>query len=67
MEETENWHDSANWNRNQMLVDLSLIPEEYEEKILHEYNTAVCGDRSKIFNYFIRHKLNKLMGSIQEF
>ena len=59
--------ETSNWNRNQMLVDLSLIPEDYEDKILEAFNTAVCGDRSKLFNYFVKHKLNKLMGSIEEF
>lgn len=58
---------SSNWNRNQMLVDLSYIPSVYEQAILAEYNKPVNADRSKIFNYFVEKGLKNLMNDIQDF
>jgi len=57
----------SNWNRNQMLVDLSYIPQEYEQAILAEYNKPITVDRSKIFNYFVEKGLKNLMNDIQDF
>jgi hypothetical protein len=57
----------TNWNRNQMLVDLSYIPNEYEQAILSEYNKPINPDRSKIFNYFVEKGLKILMNDIQDF
>jgi hypothetical protein len=57
----------SNWNRNQMLVDLSYIPQEYEQAILAEYNKPITADRSKIFNYFVEKGLKNLMNDIQDF
>jgi len=58
---------TANWERNQKLVDLTYIPEEYESNILKEYMIPPKGDRSKIFDYFVKNKLKGLMDNIQEF
>jgi hypothetical protein len=61
-------HDlSSNWNRNQMLVDLSYIPSVYEQSILDEYKKPVQADRSKIFTYFVNKGLKNLMNDIQDF
>ena len=57
----------TNWNRNQMLVDLSYIPNEYEQAILSEYNKPINPDRSKIFNYFVEKKLKMLLENIGDF
>jgi len=56
-----------NFARNKTLIDLSMIPQEIEEKILKEFNEQPKKDRSKLFNYFVSHKLKNLMESIQEF
>ena len=58
---------NSNWERNQKLVDLSYIPEEYERNILSEYIIPPNGDRSKIFDYFVKNKLKGLMDNIQDF
>ena len=58
---------SRNFARNKTLIDLSMIPQEIEEKILKEFNEQPKKDRSKLFNYFVSHKLKNLMESIQEF
>lgn len=56
-----------NWERNKNLVDLSCIPEEYEEKIIEAYNAEHNTKRDKLLNYFIEKKLKNLMEHIGEF
>lgn len=56
-----------NYKRNQQLVDLSFIPENIEAAILEEYNTQEYGNRSKLFNYFIKFKLKNLLENINDF
>jgi 5'-3' exonuclease len=58
---------TKNWERNQKLVDLSYIPEEYEKNILKEYVVPPVGSKSKIFDYFVQHKMKHLIENIQEF
>ena len=50
-----------------MLINLDNIPAELEEQILDKYTSASCGDRSKLFNYFIEKKLKTLTEAIGEF
>ena len=56
-----------NFERNQMLIDLTKIPEEVKKAIVEEYSKEPEGQRSKLFNYFIKHKLRNLMDTINEF
>lgn len=56
-----------NWMRNRQLIDLSMIPEEIENAIMHTYNDYKTNDRSQLFNFFIEKRLNNLMSSIGEF
>ena len=58
---------SNNWERNEKLVNLDLIPEEIEKEILSEWEKPITGDRGKIFNYFVDNRLKMLMESIEEF
>jgi len=55
------------YERNKNLIDLSMIPEELQEEIVTTYENAEVRDRSQLFNYFVKKKLSKLLGSIQEF
>lgn len=55
-----------NWKRNEMMVDLSFVPENIKSQVLEQYNEQTP-NRSKLFNYFVKMKLKNLMGSIQEF
>ena len=66
-EELEKWTDSDNWNRNQQMIDMNMIPEEIEKRILEEYNKEPKGKRNKMLNYFIQNKLKILMQHIEEF
>lgn len=56
-----------NWIRNEELIDLTFIPEEIQKKVLLEYEAQANKDRSKIFNYFITHKLKLLTENIGDF
>ena len=62
-------HDEVkrNYQRNEKLINLDNVPEDLELKILNEFDSAPCGDRSKLLNYFISSKLKTLTESIGEF
>lgn len=62
-----NEYQYRNFQRNQRLVDFDYIPKEIEESILSEFDSVEAAGRHKILNYFIKNKLNDLIGNIQEF
>jgi hypothetical protein len=55
------------YKRNQMLIDLDMIPEDLQKQCISEFESANCNDRSKIFNYFIQNRLGSLTESISDF
>ena len=55
------------YKRNQQLVDLDFIPEWLQENIIAMYEESTGQDRSKLFPYFINHRLRNLMDSIGDF
>ena len=55
------------YKRNEMLVDLMKIPDEIKTKIIRVVDETQEIDRSKIFPYFIQHKLKNLTEYIHEF
>ena len=56
-----------NYQRNKMLIDLDQIPSWLVKQILDAYETAACGDRSNLLNYFIAKRLKNLTETIGEF
>ncbi len=56
-----------NVKRNEMLIDLSKVPIEYQTKILETYETAPKNGREKLMNYFIKNRMKQLMAHLQEF
>lgn len=56
-----------NYRRNELLIDLSKIPVEYQDKILDAYDSAPNNGRDKLFNYFVQHRMKMLMEHIREF
>ncbi len=56
-----------NAKRNEMLIDLSKIPVEYQTKILETYETVPKNGRDKLMNYFIKNRMKQLMQHLQEF
>lgn len=57
-----------NFKRNESLIDLSKVPEEYRNKILEVYRQPkkVQG-RDKLLNYFIKNRMKMLIEHLQEF
>ena len=56
-----------NYIRNKQMVDLSMIPDAIKKEVLNKYKNEDGKDRSKLFNYFIEHKLKLLMENVGEF
>ena len=55
------------YRRNEKLVDLRCIPDNVQQAILAEFERPIKGDRSRIFNYMIKHRLRNLFEVIHEF
>lgn len=55
------------YKRNQQLIDYTFIPESLKSNIRIAYEEQQGKDRSKLFNYFITHKLKNLMSEINTF
>ena len=55
------------YRRNEMLVDLSKIPDEIKNRIVSVMEETEEMDRSKIFSYFVEHRLKNLTEYIHEF
>ena len=56
-----------NYQRNEMLIDLTRVPLNLQEEIMDSYHEQPTNGRSKLFNYFVKHKLKNLMENISEF
>lgn len=53
--------------RNRSLIDLRNVPPQLTEQILIEYDKESGKSRSKMFNYFVAHKLKNLLEDIGEY
>jgi hypothetical protein len=49
------------------MIDLTMIPQEYQDNILEAYNNQEEVGRSQLFNYFVKKKLKNLIGDLQDF
>ena len=56
-----------NYMRNKQMIDLSMIPDSIKNEVINKYNGEAGKDYSKLFNYFIDHKLKLLIENIGEF
>ena len=56
-----------NYTRNETLIDLSKVPEELKEKILHSYDTFQVKTKQHFMNYMIKKRLKNLLEVIDEF
>jgi len=54
-----------NYQRNKKVIDLREIPSDLNDKIIETYDNA--STKNKLFNYLIKSKLTKLIGSISDF
>ena len=56
-----------NFTRNEILIDLTKIPEKLTEQILHTYESAKGHSRQDFMNYMIANRLKNLIEVIDEF
>lgn len=56
-----------NYERNKKLVSLFEIPEPLVNTIMETYRNCETRDRSGLLDYFIKHRLAQLSGSIGDF
>lgn len=55
------------WERNKKLIDLSMIPQDYQEMIINAYNTPNTNGRKKLNSYFIANRLGGIYSHIGDF
>lgn len=55
------------YNRNELMIDLSKMPDAIRQAIYKEYDAQQGKDKSKIFNYLIENRLRMLQGAINDF
>ena len=56
-----------NFKRNEMLIDLNLIPETLKQSILDTYDNTKGQSRQVFMNYMITNRLKNLLEVIDEF
>jgi hypothetical protein len=56
-----------NYNRNSMLIDLSNVPQDVEDRVLAVFESQGGKDRSKLMSYFMNNRLRYLMDSMNDF
>ena len=56
-----------NYQRNQQLIDLSLIPQEIKDQIINTYESQVLPPRARILDYLIKKRCKLLVESVSEF
>lgn len=68
-EEYNDYDDTAKsgYSRNQVLIDLRLIPGDIRNSIIDTYDSTKPAPRSKLLTYFMEKKLKNLMEVIGEF
>ena len=62
------WHHEwfQAYDRNRSLIDLQYTPVEIRDEVMNQFNNQ-NKDRGKLFNYFVKKKLNNLVENISEF
>jgi len=55
------------YRRNQMLVDLDMVPEDIQKGVINTYETTVPAPRTAMMPYFMAKRLRQLTDSISDF
>lgn len=64
----ENDQQRRNWDRNNQLINLEMIPEQISQSIIDTYQGSTPkGDKMSIMNYLMKHRCRLLLDDIQEF
>jgi len=56
-----------NYSRNELLIDLTKIPENLSKEILHTYDNSNGHSKQHFMNYLIKFRLKNLLEIIDEF
>jgi hypothetical protein len=56
-----------NFKRNEMLIDLTQIPEPLKQSIIDSYENTKAHTRQEFMNYMIANRLKNLIEVIDEF
>ena len=56
-----------NHTRNQQLIDFNFIPEKLTKEILDEYQKPPLGNKMKVTDYFIKHRMRMLLRDLDQF
>jgi hypothetical protein len=56
-----------NFSRNEMLIDLTKIPERLTNEILHTYESAIGHSKQDFLNYMIANRLKNLIEILDDF
>ena len=57
-----------NWDRNNQLINLDMIPDNIQQSIVAIYEgNPPRGDKMKVYNYLLRNKCNMLLDEVEEF
>ncbi len=60
--------ERRNFQRNQMMIDFDMIPDDIYKSIVTEYETCVVtGNKMKIMNYFIKNNMKLLLEHVGSF
>ena len=56
-----------NYNRNEMLVNLDLVPQHIQDDVKEQYDKYEVPEKRGLLNYFIKNRLKQLTEHIGEF
>lgn len=56
-----------NIQRNKLLIDLTMTPQDIKDKIIEELESEQTGNKQLVMKYFIEKRLNRLLECIDEF
>lgn len=60
--------ERRNWDRNNQLINLDMIPENIQTIIINNYtNNTPIGNKMTIYNYLVKHRCRLLLGEIEGF
>ena len=57
-----------NYQRNEMLIDLTKTPKDLKQNIINNYEAQdPWHNKGKVFPYLVSKRMNRLIESVQEF
>lgn len=59
--------EKVRYDENRELIDFEMIPDNISRAIINEYNAVVVPPRRKIYPYFVKNRLVKLLDKVSEF